>query len=104
MKGLRMLTHNIKMNNICPMISLKKHWTRLKLNTTVDGKVGVKTIAKTFASGTNKRQKSKTSLISRLYILIKDTRKQAYSFLQQVTVKNNSKNFIIELGQGIQFL
>ena len=50
-KGLRSLTNNVKINNICPMKSLEKHHKRIRCTVTVDGKVGVKTIAKTFASG-----------------------------------------------------
>ena len=50
-KGLRSLTNNVKINNICPMKSLEKHHMRILASVTVDGKVGVKTIAKTFASG-----------------------------------------------------
>jgi len=49
--GLRSITNNIKMNNACPKTNLKKHWTRILLTTTVDDKVSVKAIAKTFASG-----------------------------------------------------
>ena len=49
--GLRKITNNVKMNNACPKTNLQKHWTRLLLTTTVDGKVSVKCIAKTFASG-----------------------------------------------------
>ena len=50
-EGLRPQTNSIKKNNICPMSSLQRHWKKLLLNSTVDGKVAVKTIAKTFASG-----------------------------------------------------
>ena len=50
-KGLRSLANNVKINNICPMKSLEKHHMRILASVTVDGKVGVKTIAKTFASG-----------------------------------------------------
>ena len=55
-KGLRSLTNNVKMNNICPMIGLQKHHLKILLSTEVDGKVGVKTIAKTFASGKSEKQ------------------------------------------------
>ena len=29
-RGLRLLTNNNKINNVCPMENLKKHWMRLK--------------------------------------------------------------------------
>ena len=54
-KGLRSLTNNVKMNNICPMTGLKKHHLKILLSTTSEGKVGVKTIAKTFASGKSEK-------------------------------------------------
>jgi len=45
------LTNNVKMNNVCPMTNLEKHWKRLHMATTVDGQVSVRQIARTFASG-----------------------------------------------------
>lgn len=48
---LRNLTNNVKMNNVCPMTNLEKHWKRLHMTTTVDGQVSVRALAKTFASG-----------------------------------------------------
>jgi len=48
---LRKISTNALINNICPMLALEKHWRKLKLTVTTDGKVGVKSIAKTFASG-----------------------------------------------------
>ena len=54
-KGLRALTNNVKMNNICPMTGLQKHHFRILLSVTTEGKVGVKTIAKTFASGKSEK-------------------------------------------------
>ena len=54
-KGLRSLTNNVKMNNICPMTGLQKHHLKILLSVTVEGKVGVKTIAKTFASGKSEK-------------------------------------------------
>ncbi|CAL8111229.1 unnamed protein product [Orchesella dallaii] len=49
--GLRSLTHNNKMNNVCPSTNLMKHWMRLGFMTAPNGKVPVKVIARTFASG-----------------------------------------------------
>ncbi|XP_018331606.1 1-phosphatidylinositol 4,5-bisphosphate phosphodiesterase isoform X1 [Agrilus planipennis] len=49
--GLRKITHNVKANNVCPMTCLKKHWMRLGFLVDSKGKVPVKVIAKTFASG-----------------------------------------------------
>ena len=54
-KGLRSLTNNVKMNNICPMTGLRKHHLKILLSVTSEGKVGVKTIAKTFASGKSEK-------------------------------------------------
>ncbi|XP_044731341.1 1-phosphatidylinositol 4,5-bisphosphate phosphodiesterase isoform X2 [Chrysoperla carnea] len=49
--GLRKITHNVKANNVCPMTCLKKHWMRLGFLVDPRGKVPVKVIARTFASG-----------------------------------------------------
>ncbi|TRY75722.1 hypothetical protein TCAL_08675, partial [Tigriopus californicus] len=49
--GLRKITNNVKMNNACPKVNLQKHWRRITLTKAVDGKVSVRCIAKTFASG-----------------------------------------------------
>ncbi|KAF5282018.1 hypothetical protein FQA39_LY00542 [Lamprigera yunnana] len=49
--GLREITHNVKANNFCPMTCLKKHWMRLCFLSDPKGKVPVKVIARTFASG-----------------------------------------------------
>ncbi|CAG0883048.1 unnamed protein product [Cyprideis torosa] len=51
LQGLRKITHNIKACNICPMTCLKKHWMRLGMTVDPVGKIPVKTVAKTFASG-----------------------------------------------------
>ncbi|CAH1370920.1 hypothetical protein MTP99_012413 [Tenebrio molitor] len=49
--GLRKITHNVKANNFCPMTCLKKHWMRLGFLVDARGKVPVKVVARTFASG-----------------------------------------------------
>ncbi|GLV35232.1 no receptor potential A [Carabus blaptoides fortunei] len=49
--GLRKITHNVKANNFCPMTCLKKHWMRLGFLVDAKGKVPVKVVARTFASG-----------------------------------------------------
>lgn len=49
--GLRKITHNVKANNFCPMTCLKKHWMRLGFSVDQKGKIPVKVIARTFASG-----------------------------------------------------
>ncbi|CAH0561056.1 unnamed protein product [Brassicogethes aeneus] len=51
LEGLRKITHNVKANNFCPMTCLKKHWMRLNFSVDPVGKIPVKVIAKTFASG-----------------------------------------------------
>ncbi|XP_045499518.1 1-phosphatidylinositol 4,5-bisphosphate phosphodiesterase isoform X2 [Colias croceus] len=51
LEGLRRITHNVKANNVCPMTCLKKHWMRLSFLTDPKGKVPVKVVARTFASG-----------------------------------------------------
>ncbi|XP_052748819.1 1-phosphatidylinositol 4,5-bisphosphate phosphodiesterase isoform X2 [Galleria mellonella] len=51
LEGLRKITHNVKANNVCPMTCLKKHWMRLCFLTDPRGKVPVKVVARTFASG-----------------------------------------------------
>ncbi|XP_049875012.1 1-phosphatidylinositol 4,5-bisphosphate phosphodiesterase isoform X2 [Pectinophora gossypiella] len=49
--GLRKITHNVKASNACPYTCLKKHWMRLCFLTNPRGKVPVKVVARTFASG-----------------------------------------------------
>ncbi|XP_031839544.1 1-phosphatidylinositol 4,5-bisphosphate phosphodiesterase [Nomia melanderi] len=49
--GLRKITHNTKASNVCPTIQLMKHWMRLSFQVDPKGKVPVKVISKTFASG-----------------------------------------------------
>ncbi|KAG7460715.1 hypothetical protein MATL_G00201710 [Megalops atlanticus] len=50
-EGLRSVIHNFKANNVCPMTCLKKHWMRLSFLTNVNGKIPVRSITRTFASG-----------------------------------------------------
>ncbi|KAJ8308545.1 hypothetical protein KUTeg_013419 [Tegillarca granosa] len=50
-EGLRQLTPNTKANNICPMTSLKKHWMKLCFMVNPSGKISVRSISRTFASG-----------------------------------------------------
>ncbi|KMQ95644.1 1-phosphatidylinositol- -bisphosphate phosphodiesterase [Lasius niger] len=49
--ALRLITHNTKASNICPTTQLMKHWMRLSFQVDPKGKVPVKVISKTFASG-----------------------------------------------------
>ncbi|KAK0163134.1 hypothetical protein PV327_006842 [Microctonus hyperodae] len=49
--GIRRITHNVKANNVCPLTCLKKHWMRLRMLVDPNGKVPVKVVARTFASG-----------------------------------------------------
>ncbi|XP_022826645.1 1-phosphatidylinositol 4,5-bisphosphate phosphodiesterase isoform X1 [Spodoptera litura] len=50
-EALREITHNNKINNTCPRTNLMKHWMRLCFLTDPRGKVPVKVVARTFASG-----------------------------------------------------
>ncbi|KAF5282144.1 hypothetical protein FQR65_LT02841 [Abscondita terminalis] len=50
-EGLRSITHNNKLVNVCPRTALMKHWMRLTFLSDPKGKVPVKVIARTFASG-----------------------------------------------------
>ncbi|XP_050550289.1 1-phosphatidylinositol 4,5-bisphosphate phosphodiesterase isoform X1 [Spodoptera frugiperda] len=50
-EALREVTHNNKINNTCPRTNLMKHWMRLCFLTDPRGKVPVKVVARTFASG-----------------------------------------------------
>ncbi|XP_013772515.1 1-phosphatidylinositol 4,5-bisphosphate phosphodiesterase-like [Limulus polyphemus] len=50
-QGLRAITNNIKAINVSPMILLKKHWMKLGFLVDPDGKIPVRRIAQTFASG-----------------------------------------------------
>ncbi|XP_052119903.1 1-phosphatidylinositol 4,5-bisphosphate phosphodiesterase isoform X1 [Frankliniella occidentalis] len=49
--GLRKITHNNKMNNVCVSTNLMKHWMQLCMKTDPLGKVPVNRVVKTFASG-----------------------------------------------------
>uniref|UniRef100_A0A3B3RET8 1-phosphatidylinositol 4,5-bisphosphate phosphodiesterase n=1 Tax=Paramormyrops kingsleyae TaxID=1676925 RepID=A0A3B3RET8_9TELE len=51
LEGLRSVIHNFKSNNVCPMTCLKKHWMKLSFLTNVNGKIPVRSITRTFASG-----------------------------------------------------
>ncbi|XP_058880245.1 1-phosphatidylinositol 4,5-bisphosphate phosphodiesterase beta-4 isoform X4 [Acipenser ruthenus] len=51
MEGLRSVIHNFRANNVCPMTCLKKHWMRLSFLTNTNGKIPVRSITRTFASG-----------------------------------------------------
>ncbi|XP_045599874.1 1-phosphatidylinositol 4,5-bisphosphate phosphodiesterase isoform X1 [Procambarus clarkii] len=51
LEGLRKIFHNIRANNICPMMCLKKHWMRLGMTVDSGGNIPVKHIVRTFASG-----------------------------------------------------
>ncbi|XP_061110511.1 1-phosphatidylinositol 4,5-bisphosphate phosphodiesterase beta-4 isoform X1 [Conger conger] len=50
-EGLRSLIHNFRANNVCPMTCLNKHWIKLSFLTNVNGKIPVRSITRTFASG-----------------------------------------------------
>ncbi|KAL0266802.1 UNVERIFIED_CONTAM: hypothetical protein PYX00_009250 [Menopon gallinae] len=49
--GLRKITHNNKMNNVCVRTNLMKHWMRLGMLVDPKGKVSVKVVVRTFSSG-----------------------------------------------------
>uniref|UniRef100_A0A6B0VFW6 1-phosphatidylinositol 4,5-bisphosphate phosphodiesterase n=3 Tax=Ixodes ricinus TaxID=34613 RepID=A0A6B0VFW6_IXORI len=49
--GLRSITNNIKANNVCPATCLEKHWIKLGFLVEPEGKLPVRRIAQTFASG-----------------------------------------------------
>ncbi|XP_069998666.1 1-phosphatidylinositol 4,5-bisphosphate phosphodiesterase isoform X2 [Penaeus vannamei] len=50
-KGLRKVTNNNKINNVCPKTNLRKHWMRLGMTVDAMGNIPVKNIVRTFASG-----------------------------------------------------
>jgi len=50
-KALQVITNNSKMSNVCPTTNLKKHWMRLGFMVDAAGKIPIKSIVKTFASG-----------------------------------------------------
>ncbi|XP_066090768.1 1-phosphatidylinositol 4,5-bisphosphate phosphodiesterase beta-4 isoform X2 [Saccopteryx bilineata] len=49
--GLRSIIHNFRANNVSPMTCLKKHWMKLAFMTNTTGKIPVRSITRTFASG-----------------------------------------------------
>ncbi|KAH0621877.1 hypothetical protein JD844_023585 [Phrynosoma platyrhinos] len=50
-EGLRSIIRNFRANNVCPMTCLKKHWMKLAFLTNTNGKIPVRSITRTFASG-----------------------------------------------------
>nr|XP_006000034.1 PREDICTED: 1-phosphatidylinositol 4,5-bisphosphate phosphodiesterase beta-4-like [Latimeria chalumnae]XP_006000035.1 PREDICTED: 1-phosphatidylinositol 4,5-bisphosphate phosphodiesterase beta-4-like [Latimeria chalumnae]XP_006000036.1 PREDICTED: 1-phosphatidylinositol 4,5-bisphosphate phosphodiesterase beta-4-like [Latimeria chalumnae] len=50
-EGLRVIIHNFRANNVCPMTCLNKHWMKLSFLTNTNGKIPVRSITRTFASG-----------------------------------------------------
>ncbi|XP_029449368.1 1-phosphatidylinositol 4,5-bisphosphate phosphodiesterase beta-4 [Rhinatrema bivittatum] len=50
-EGLRSIIHNFRANNVSPMTCLKKHWMKLTFLTNISGKIPVRSITRTFASG-----------------------------------------------------
>ncbi|XP_073528350.1 1-phosphatidylinositol 4,5-bisphosphate phosphodiesterase beta-4 isoform X4 [Phyllobates terribilis] len=50
-EGLKSITHNFRANNVSPMTCLNKHWMKLTFLTNVNGKIPVRSITRTFASG-----------------------------------------------------
>ncbi|XP_069116571.1 1-phosphatidylinositol 4,5-bisphosphate phosphodiesterase beta-4-like isoform X2 [Argopecten irradians] len=54
-QSLQKLTPNTKANNICPMMSLRKHWMKLCFLVNPNGKIPVRSITRTFASGRTER-------------------------------------------------
>ncbi|XP_067942497.1 1-phosphatidylinositol 4,5-bisphosphate phosphodiesterase beta-4-like [Watersipora subatra] len=50
-KDLRSISHNYKANNVCPTTQLQKHWLKLSLMVNQNGKIPVRSITRTFASG-----------------------------------------------------
>ncbi|XP_051000660.1 1-phosphatidylinositol 4,5-bisphosphate phosphodiesterase beta-4 isoform X1 [Acomys russatus] len=50
-EGLRSIIHNFRANNVSPMTCLKKHWMKLAFLTNTTGKIPVRSITRTFASG-----------------------------------------------------
>lgn len=50
-EGLRKMTTNFKAKHVCPMTCLKKHWMKLSLMVNPSGKIPVRSITRTFASG-----------------------------------------------------
>ncbi|KAM3173857.1 hypothetical protein ACTXT7_011731 [Hymenolepis weldensis] len=54
-QSVRGLTHNTKAQNVCPMTQLRKHWLLITLTVNPRGKIPVRVVTKTFASGRNER-------------------------------------------------
>ncbi|KAK2491040.1 hypothetical protein MC885_001786 [Smutsia gigantea] len=50
-EGLKSIIHNFRANNVSPMTCLKKHWMKLAFMTNTNGKIPVRSITRTFASG-----------------------------------------------------
>ncbi|XP_068219882.1 1-phosphatidylinositol 4,5-bisphosphate phosphodiesterase isoform X2 [Palaemon carinicauda] len=50
-QGMRVITNNNKISNVCPATNLRKHWMRLGMTVDAYGKIPVKHLVRTFASG-----------------------------------------------------
>ncbi|XP_061406174.1 1-phosphatidylinositol 4,5-bisphosphate phosphodiesterase beta-4-like isoform X1 [Lethenteron reissneri] len=51
LEGLKSVIHNFRANNVCPMTCLRKHWMKLCFLINPSGKIPVRSITRTFASG-----------------------------------------------------
>lgn len=109
--GLRKITHNVKANNFCPMTCLKKHWMRLGFLVDPKGKIPVKVIAKTFASG--KTEKLVHQCLSEMGlpsgkgdVMDKDafTFDKFYALYHKICPRNDIEELFREIGKGKEFI
>lgn len=109
--GLRKITHNVKANNFCPMTCLKKHWMRLGFMVDPKGKVPVKVVAKTFASGKTEKLVYQCLLEMNLPsgkndVMEKEdfTFDKFYALYHKICPRNDIEELFREVSKGKEFI
>ncbi|CAH1960133.1 unnamed protein product [Acanthoscelides obtectus] len=108
-QGLRTITHNNKATNFCPRTALMKHWMRLGFLVEKNGKIPVKVIARTFASG--KTEKLVYQILSELELpsgkndaIEKDafTFDKFYTLYHKICPRNDIEELFRSITKGTQ--
>ncbi|XP_071056681.1 1-phosphatidylinositol 4,5-bisphosphate phosphodiesterase isoform X2 [Onthophagus taurus] len=109
--SLRAITHNNKIVNVCPRTQLMKHWMRLRFLVDPAGKIPVKVIARTFASG--RTEKLVYQCLSEMNLpsgkneaVEKDdfTFDKFYNLYHKICPRNDIEELFREVAQGKDFI
>ncbi|KAI4464026.1 phosphoinositide-specific phospholipase c family protein [Holotrichia oblita] len=110
-QGLRQITHNNKIVNVCPRTILMKHWMRLCFTVDPQGKVPVKVVARTFASGKTEKLVYQCLLELNLPsgksdVIEKDdfTFDKFYALYHKICPRNDIEELFREIAQGKDFI